>query len=85
MAIEVVSEGAEARQRDYDHKRRDYAMAGVPEYWIVDPEEKKVLVLVLDGQVYRTHGEFGPGQIASGQLIPGLRADIDQLMKLDSG
>jgi Uma2 family endonuclease len=82
LAMEVVSEGTESRQRDYDDKRRDYAKAGVPEYWIVDPELKKILVLVLDGQVYRTHGEFGPGQIASGQLIPGLRLDVDQLMKL---
>ena len=80
--MEVVSEVAEARRRDYEDKRRDYAKAGVPEYWIVDPEQKKLLVLLLDNREYRVHGEFGLGEIASGRLIPGLRVDVDQLMKL---
>jgi Uma2 family endonuclease len=82
LAMEVVSEGAEARQRDYEDKRHDYARAGVPEYWIVDPEQQRILVLVLEGQSYRTHGEFGPGEVASGKLLPGLRVEVDELIKL---
>jgi Uma2 family endonuclease len=82
LALEVVSEGADAHRRDYDDKRRDYAKARVPEYWIVDPEEKRILVLVLDGEAYRAHGDFGPGDVASGRLIRELKVDIDQLMKL---
>ena len=83
LAMEVVSEGADARRRDYEDKRRDYARARVPEYWIVDPEQKKIVVLVLSGEVYETHGEFHVGDIASGQLLPGLRVDVAELMKLD--
>jgi len=82
LAMEVVSEGAEARRRDYKDKRIDYARARVPEYWIVDPDEKKIVVLVLRGDVYETHGEFGIGDIADGQLIPGLQIDVAELMKL---
>lgn len=56
LVLEVVSEGDEARNRDYVEKRVDYAKAGVPEYWIVDPFEKAVTVLKLDGDQYIVHG-----------------------------
>jgi Uma2 family endonuclease len=82
LAMEVVSEGVEARRRDYEDKRRDYAQAGVPEYWIVDPEGQKIVVLVLQDKVYQTHGEFGIGDQATGKLIPNLRVDVAELMKL---
>src|SRR5206468_10286538 len=36
LAMEVVSEGERSRQRDYVIKRREYARAGIGEYWIVD-------------------------------------------------
>jgi Uma2 family endonuclease len=80
--MEVVSEGVESRRRDYDDKRHDYERAGIPEYWIVDPDEKLVTVLVLDGSNYRVHGEFRSGQVASGILIPALRVTVDEVWKL---
>lgn len=82
LAMEVVSEGVEARRRDYEDKRTDYARARVSEYWIVDPELKKIVVLVLSGEVYETHGEFHISDIAAGQRIPDLRVDVAELMKL---
>jgi Uma2 family endonuclease len=80
LASEIVSQGKVARQRDYRDKRRDYAKAGVSEYWIVDPEAKLITVLVLDGETYRDHGCFASGQIASGLLLADLRVDVDQVM-----
>lgn len=82
LAMEVVSEGTEARQRDYEDKRIDYAKAGISEYWIVDPEEQQILVLVLDGDGYVDHGKFTGAQTATGQLLPDLRIDVEELMKL---
>lgn len=82
LAMEVVSEGAEARRRDYEDKRADYARARVSEYWIVDPETKQIVVLVLTGDVYETYGEFRIGDIACSQRIPGLQVDVAELMKL---
>src|SRR6516162_46570 len=40
LVMEVVSEGPENRKRDLETKRNDYAAAGIPEYWIIDPEER---------------------------------------------
>jgi Uma2 family endonuclease len=77
LAVEVVSEGAENRKRDLEIKRREYAAASIPEYWIVDPQERRITVLVLDGQAYRVHGEFGPGTQATSVLLPGFVVAVD--------
>lgn len=82
LAVEVVSEGTEARERDYVDKRVDYAKARVPEYWIVDPEMHKVTILVLEGDEYRVACECGPGQLAQSQLFSGLGIDVDAILKL---
>jgi Uma2 family endonuclease len=82
LAMEVVSEGVDARRRDYEDKRRDYQRASISEYWIVDPEDRKITVLVLENSLYRVHGEFGPGQNASGILIPDLVVAVDEILNL---
>lgn len=81
LAVEVVSTGREARKRDYEDKRIDYAKAGVAEYWIVDPEDQTVTVLVLSGGAYREHGCFTLGQTATGRLLPELSVDVQSVMQ----
>jgi Uma2 family endonuclease len=43
LAIEIVS--PESVERDYHKKRKQYQRSGVSEYWILDEEEQKVLLL----------------------------------------
>jgi Uma2 family endonuclease len=45
LAVEVVSPDSETRDRR--DKLRDYARAGVREYWIIDPDEEELRVNVL--------------------------------------
>jgi Uma2 family endonuclease len=71
LAVEIVSLGPEARKRDYEDKRIDYAKAGVSEYWIVDPQEKRITVLTLDGDHYSEHGNFSETETAKSKLLPG--------------
>ena len=73
--MEIVSEGDENRDRDYKMKRRDYAKAGIKEYWIVDPEEEKIVVLALKGKSYRQHGAYRSGQAAESKLLKGFTVD----------
>ena len=77
LVMEVVSDDAESRKRDYDDKRQDYAQAGIAEYWIVDPAEERLTVLTLDGSMYRQHGEFHRGQQATSRLLPGFALDVN--------
>ena len=50
LIVEIAS--PESRIRDYRYKRSEYAALEVPEYWIVDPQEDKVTVLVLNEGLY---------------------------------
>lgn len=76
LVIEVVSEGPENRQRDLVTKRHEYAQAGVAEYWIVDPEERRITVLTLDGPAYREHGVFANSDRATSVLLPGFAVAV---------
>ena len=77
LAVEVVS--PDDPRRDYETKRTEYAAAGVREYWIVDPIENRVLVLALDGDAYREHGSFAPGDTATGMVLSSLKVDVAAL------
>ena len=56
LVIEVLS-GA-TRRRDLGDKRKLYMDAGVPEYWIVDPEAKRVLVVRAGESDNRATGQL---------------------------
>jgi Uma2 family endonuclease len=74
LVIEVVSD--DGRRRDVVTKRDEYALAGIPEYWIVDPEVAVITVLTLDGTSYSVHGEFKRGEQATSVLLPGFAVDV---------
>jgi Uma2 family endonuclease len=76
LIIEIVSPGAENRQRDPDDKRNDYASGGIPEYWLVDPETRTITVLMLSGEEYRVHGEFRTGATATSLVVPQFTVDV---------
>jgi Uma2 family endonuclease len=81
LVVEIVSDDHNSQERDHVTKRRDYAAAGIPEYWIVDPQQQRISVLVLEGGGYRTLGEFSPGQQAISQLLPGFSVDVAATFK----
>src|SRR5262245_56169442 len=81
LAMEIVSGSYDDRKRDYEEKVKDYAEAGIPEYWIVDPDEKRIRVLTLKGEAYQVHGDFGPGSEASSVLLPGFKVSVDAALR----
>lgn len=48
LVVEIVSPGVINRDRDYQLKVKEYQEIGVPEYWIIDPEEGRIRILNLD-------------------------------------
>lgn len=79
LVVEVVSQGRENRERDYVQKREEYAAAGIAEYWIVDPQERRVIILVLDGAVYCEQGIYRPGETAASHSLPGFAVPVQEL------
>lgn len=70
LVVEVVSEDDPGR--DLITKRLEYAQAGIPEYWIVDPRYKSIVVLTLAGETYQTHGQFDGDAVLSSATLSGL-------------
>jgi Uma2 family endonuclease len=78
MAFEVVSKGAEARERDYVTKRAEYLAYGLLEYWIVDPWEKMVTVLVRDGDSWREQ-VYRDEQLALSLVLSGFTIRVSDI------
>ena len=79
--LEVVSPGDP--NRDLVQKRLDYAEAGIPEYWIVNPLNDTITVLTLaDGQ-YAEHGLFRPGDRADSPTLSGFSVDVAAVFAAD--
>ncbi len=57
LVVEIVSPGELQHDRDYVAKRIQYEDVGIPEYWIVDPQEHTVAVFTWQD------GRYGEAQI----------------------
>lgn len=82
LVMEVVSN--DDRRRDLEIKRFEYARAGIPEYWIVDPQAEQITVLALDGQRYVEHGPFRRGRQAVSVLLAGFAVEADAVFSIKS-
>ena len=77
LVVEIVS--PDNPERDAVDKRLDYAEAGIPECWIVNPLDQTITVLTLRGDANATHGVFRRGEQATSALLPGFRVSVDQV------
>ena len=78
LVVEVVS--PDKPERDTVEKVADYAQAGIPEYWIVNPIIERISVLKLDGDTYTTHGEWGRSERATSALLPDFSANVSAVL-----
>lgn len=67
LAVEIVS--LDSIGRDYRYKRSEYAAAGIPEYWIVDPLENRLTILQLQEGFYEVVFTDQSGVIQSPILL----------------
>lgn len=77
LAIEVLSKYH--AERDRIVKRDLYAERGVREYWIVDPEERTIEVLVADSGRWRNPGLFGPDDALTSPALPKLELPVAEV------
>jgi Uma2 family endonuclease len=78
LVMEVMS--PDDPERDAETKRREYAEAGIPEYWLVNPMAETITVFTLpEGRkVYTTHGVYDRAQRAESVLLSGFSVDVDE-------
>lgn len=78
IVVEIVS--PDRPKRDTEEKPFDYAEAGIPEYWIVNPLTDTITILVLDGASYTEHGVFRPGDRAVSKLLDGFSVMVEEVL-----
>lgn len=81
LAVEVISPSS--GRYDRVHKLQGYAAIGVPEYWIVDPEEQTLERLVIDDTgTYRVVDVLGGDDTFAPASMPGLVIPLGELWRL---
>ena len=59
LAVEVIS--PDSQERDLVAKRRDYARAGCPHYWLAHPDRRELVALTLQDDHYVEVGRLEAG------------------------
>ena len=75
LVIEILSPGRVNARRDLQIKRELYEMFGVPEYWVIKPQEKEIEVFQL-GKESRV---FTENEILKTAFLPKFKLKIKQL------
>ena len=78
LVAEIVSE--DSVDRDYRVKREEYLAFGILEYWIIDLLERKLTLLIRDGDTWVERVLKGDQPIPS-LVLPGLEATVADLWK----
>ena len=78
IAVEFVSRSSRDRHRDYVEKRREYAEAGVREYWVIDRFRREMTIfrgtdeelVIAEDETYTT------------DLLPGFELSLGRLLQM---
>lgn len=77
LVIEILSQSDP--ERDTVRKLRIYGRHGVREYWIVDPENNRIEVFLLEGRDFVRKAVVDRGDIRSLVVLPGFVASLSQI------
>lgn len=78
IAIEILSSD---RRRDLVRKRQLYAEAGVPEYWIFDPDNDTATLLELQAGQYVERAVLEASDTVTTPLLPGLAIPLEDVFR----
>src|SRR5712691_2970718 len=79
LTVEVLSPSSALEDRVDKH--REYALAGVAEYWLVSPERRTVEVFTLVGREYRSLGIFSGKDMLPTRVIPNFPVHVEQFFE----
>lgn len=79
LIVEIISQ----TNRDHDRvtKLREYAAAAIPEYWIIDPDERSISQFVLTQKQYELRAILRSGDVLSSLSLAGFVMDVKELFE----
>jgi len=84
MVAEVVSPGKTNRDRDYKAKTEQYQDRGIPEFWLIDPQERSIAVLTLQNGGY-LEATFAGSNLLQSPLLQSLNLQLSADQILSAG
>jgi Uma2 family endonuclease len=76
LVVEIASPGT--RTHDRSTKLAAYARGGIPEYWLAEPADQTVELLVLEEGGYHSLGVFTGASLLPSRVLPGLPVPVQQ-------
>ncbi len=80
LAVEVISEST--KRLDREIKSKQYALYGVSEYWLVDPEGNSMEVFRLRNREYEPAERLAFQDTLASPLFPGLNLAVNNLWEI---
>ncbi|MBI3760783.1 MAG: Uma2 family endonuclease [Chloroflexi bacterium] len=77
LAVEVHSPGT--RRTDRTKKKKEYAQAGITEYWMADYKAETIEVCRLAGDAYELRAKFGAEDTLTSEMLPGFELKIAEV------
>ncbi len=77
LVVEIISPSSE--RRDWRDKRELYARHGVKEYWLIDPINRIIWLMLLRRGVLEIVGTYGEGDTVSSSALAGFSVKVDDL------
>ncbi len=77
LVVEVLS--SDSIKRDREIKYRDYALHGIKEYWIIDPDAQAIELYRLDDQKesYQLFAKKVKGDVLESEVVPGFAVGVE--------
>lgn len=78
LVVEVASTNF---KEDYETKAQEYALVGIPEYWIVNSKRENLRLCTLNPpSTTYTYREFGKGERIISKVLPQLELTVDEVL-----
>jgi Uma2 family endonuclease len=82
LVVEVLLPGTQTTDRG--EKMREYAQAGIAEYWIVEPEARSVAVHRLSGEAYATPARYAGEMQIESAVLPGFVLPVADVFRAEA-
>ncbi len=79
IVIEILSPGLANARRDLQVKRELYEIYEVPEYWVIDPFEKEIIVFQRDGGKLKQTKTFMENESLTTENLPKFNLKLMEL------
>lgn len=80
LVIEAVSPSSKLYDRVNKHMA--YEQAGVPEYWLMRPQQKTIELFTLENGKYHSLGEFQGEQVLPSRIVPQMALPVAHFFRV---